>query len=126
MPTFNVLERTLFIRATAYGTAFALDVDNRQYLVTARHLVEGLEGPLKIKYFHGNEWIDLHCELLGLGRGEADVAVLAPATQLADPGLPLPLAVGEFHLGQDVFFVGYPYMQYMQPTPFLPGKVIPF
>ena len=41
----NVFTRVLLIKTPAgEGTAFTLDVDSRQYLVTAKHLVGGLNG----------------------------------------------------------------------------------
>ena len=43
MITSNVIHRTFHIRyRNGTGTAFAIDRDGRQYLITARHLVEGV------------------------------------------------------------------------------------
>jgi hypothetical protein len=36
MVTFNILNRTLFIHAEAYGSAFVIDVGNGEYIVTAK------------------------------------------------------------------------------------------
>ena len=38
MITVNVLHRVFFIKAQSYGTAFTLDKEGKQYLVTARHV----------------------------------------------------------------------------------------
>ncbi len=36
----------------AIGTAFSLDVDDRQYLVTARHMVQNIDRPTTIQIYH--------------------------------------------------------------------------
>jgi hypothetical protein len=126
MPTFNVLDRSLFIRAAAYGTAFALDWEERQYLITARHLlVDPTVEQQGLKVYRHNRWQDLPCRLVGVGSGDVDVAVLA-GTERFGEGLPLPAAIGEFTLSQDVFFVGYPYKLFMDGGSFLNGKPMPF
>ena len=63
MLTNNVLLRTLFIKGLAYGTAFVLDVNKRQYIVTARHLVE--QSMTKLGVFHEESWIDLPVRCVG-------------------------------------------------------------
>ena len=40
--TSNVLRRTLLIQASETGTAFTIDIDGRQYIITAKHIVKGL------------------------------------------------------------------------------------
>ena len=42
--SFNVFYRVLMIRTSnGQGTGFTLDVDGRQYVVTAKHMVAGLQ-----------------------------------------------------------------------------------
>jgi hypothetical protein len=42
--TSNVLRRVLMIQVgTTSGSSFTIDVDGRQYLITAKHLVAGLK-----------------------------------------------------------------------------------
>ena len=41
--TGNVLANTLLIRTPqGQGTGFTIDVDGRQYLITAKHMVDGM------------------------------------------------------------------------------------
>lgn len=56
MITANVIQRVLWVRCgTATGTAFALDVDGRQYLATAKHILTAGPSPLTIEVFsNGN------------------------------------------------------------------------
>jgi hypothetical protein len=84
MITFNVLDRIFFIRGAEYGTAFTLDRDGRQYLVTARHLLGTDAGRSAIEVFHDDQWKSLPVRVVGFGVGEVDVAVLAPAVRLSE------------------------------------------
>lgn len=89
------------------GSAFAIDVEDRQYIVTAKHVVSGfVDGLLEI--FHENMWKHLHCDLVGHGVGEIDVSVLAPQMQVA-PTYPLPPTSAGMALGQTTYFLGFPY-----------------
>jgi len=105
MLTLNVYDRLLFIRGNQYGTAFLLDLDGRQYIVTARHLVD--EGCTSIGYNRNGTWVDLSVTFVGRGRGDADVTVLAASELLVDPGMLLP-SDSALIIGEDAFFAGFP------------------
>ena len=105
----NVLHRTFHIKwGTSTGTAFAIDHASKQYLVTARHVVKGIKSGNVINLFHEEKWKDLPVNVVGIGKGEIDVAVLACSVQLASP-LPLIASGGGLVLGQLVSFFGYPF-----------------
>ena len=59
--TSNVLRRVLQIQATEGGTAFTIEVDHKQYLITAKHIVSGLadKSESKIKVHKKSGWEDL-------------------------------------------------------------------
>jgi hypothetical protein len=51
MITANVLTRVLrchIKNGDSYGTGYTISVDDRQYLVTAKHMVEGTSRPLSV------------------------------------------------------------------------------
>lgn len=112
MITSNVLQRTFFIRVgEATGTAFTLDVDKRQYLVTARHVCPTRAGKTSIDIYHDGAWKAVEVTVVGLGEAnkiESDVAVLAPEHQLS-LSHPLEPSTRDLVWGQDVFFVGFPF-----------------
>jgi len=109
MITTNVLQRTFRIKTRLYtGTAFAIDLDGRQYLVTARHLVEGYTSGDLLQIFHGKRWKHVPIDLVGLGEGEIDVAVFACGLQLAPTYELEPTARG-LVIGQVVYFLGFPF-----------------
>ena len=107
--TSNVIHRTFHIGWGDFtGTAFAIDHASKQYLVTARHVVDGIASGNVIKLLHEREWKDLTVNVVGIGRGEVDVAVLACSVRLSSP-LPLVASSADLAYGQSVSFLGYPF-----------------
>jgi hypothetical protein len=125
MITSNVFNRVFFIKAADYGTAFAIDYEDKQYLVTARHLLSD-EGHGSLKFFFGRKWVDLNVELIGVGGGDTDVAVFRVAEQLCTRDLPLEPTSDGIIVSQDVFFVGYPYKMWTDAGAALNGRPCPF
>ena len=107
--TTNILQRTFRIRyGAATGTCFTVDVDGKQYVLTARHIVSSMAGPDMVHIQHENTWKSLDVELVGHGQEDIDVTVLAPPIQLS-PTYPLPTGIAGIVLSQDVYFLGFPY-----------------
>ena len=114
VPT-NALQRTfhmLYRGATA--TCFTIDVQSRQYIVTAKHCLTGEESqqvaepdPV-IALQHAETWKELPCRLVGVAEGEIDIAVLAAPLRLS-PTYELSASHAELFLGQDVYFLGFPF-----------------
>ena len=122
MLTLNVYDRVFFVKSSAYGTAFSIDVDGRQYLVSAKHIVNP-DGEFKIYY--DNKWKQLPVTLVGTGVGEIDVSVLAPKYRLSS-NIKLNPAIGDFILGQDAYFVGFPYKMWSEGGDIMQGRPLPF
>lgn len=112
MITSNVFQRTFFIKfENSTGTGFTIDVDNKQYLVTARHVCAGIRDGDNIGVFHDGLWKNVPVRIVGLGAEniiDADVAVLAPHKQIS-PSFSMPPTSDGVVLGQDVFFLGFPF-----------------
>jgi hypothetical protein len=110
MITSNVIHRVFWIRCgMTTGTAFALDVDGKQYLATAKHVLAGGTSPLTIEVYSNGNWTALPVNLVGHAAPDIDVSVLATDRRLTPPDLPLvPTSAGAAY-GQDVFFLGFPY-----------------
>ena len=57
MVTTNVIQRTFNIRrGESPGTAFTIDRAGRQYLVTARHVIEGIVPGETLDVWHEEQW----------------------------------------------------------------------
>ena len=109
MITTNVIQRTFHIRyGSITGTAFAIDRDNKQYLITARHVVKDITSDSSIAIFHERQWQNTSIQVVGIGAGETDVAVLACPVRLAPPH-PLEASSNGLIYGQPVYFLGFPF-----------------
>jgi S1-C subfamily serine protease len=107
--TNNVIQRTFHIRINdSIGTCFTIDVDEKQYLVTAKHVVAAITGSQQISIFHDNRWKNIDVTLIGHGEGEVDISVLTTNIRLS-PEVPLPPSLAGIIYGQDVYFLGFPY-----------------
>ena len=132
MVTANAINRILHIgRADSQGTAFTVDHGGKQYLVTARHVVEGIASGERISVAHQEQEELIEINVVGVGEGAVDVAVLACQQQLS-PMHPLePTTVGLVY-GQQAYFLGFPFgwdaggehMNHGLPLPFVKAGVI--
>lgn len=115
--TSNALRRVLLIRTDGQeGTAFTIEVDGRQYMVTAKHVIASVQDgaettisvlrkdgfrPLKVRVFK--------CD------APVDIAVLIPPAQITVNYKLDPTSKGMMD-GQDAYFVGFPYGESMAIT----------
>jgi hypothetical protein len=109
MITSNVLTRVFQLKYDdrPRGTCFTVDRAGRQYIVTAAHCVPDIQKSDSVAIFKNGEWLDLSVNRVGTGDKGIDIAVLAPAFQIS-PTYEVGLG-GTLFLGQDVFFLGFPY-----------------
>jgi hypothetical protein len=121
LPT-NILYRTFFIRAGQYGTAFTLDIDGQELLITAAHLLPDDRNLTEIQVMRDGKWFGLPCEVVGVGAGELDIAVLKLRQRLTDPQFTVAAKFGDCYVGQDVFFVGFPYKMWLDYGPNVGGQ----
>ena len=109
MITFNVFVRIFQIRTkSATATAFAVDEGQKQYLVTALHVLPNPEKIKNIDLLFKNGWKTIPVKFTGKGNDDIDVVVVSPRERIA-PAFDMPLSKGEMTIGQDVFFLGFPY-----------------
>jgi len=107
--TANVIHRTFHIQVgDSVGTCFTIDVNGKQYLVTAKHVVKDLNDTCIIKVFHENQWKDIQVTVVGHCDDGIDISVLAAQQQLS-PTLSLEPTSDGMVYGQDVYFLGFPY-----------------
>jgi len=119
----SVYYRVLMIRTDkGLGTGFTLDVDGRQYLVTAKHIVRGLEPETAVQMARYDasgkvKYVDFRMRVL-MCDDPVDIAVLLPPEQLTLSTPMEPASSGNSPVfGQDLYFVGFPFGRlYMQAT----------
>ena len=109
MATSNAIHRTFYIKwGESIGTAFAIDHASKQYLVTAYHVVKGIEPGDAIEIRYQRKWESLPVSIVGIEKGGIDVAVFACQVRLA-PSHPLVASNKGLQLGQQVSFLGFPF-----------------
>jgi len=109
----NVWERVLLVRvggigpSAETGTAFTVDVDGRQYLLTAKHVVAKLATNDFIEYARAGKWVRLPVQVFKCD-DPTDIAVLVAPYQLTT-AFEFPVDTSKIAYGQDVYFLGFPY-----------------
>jgi len=110
MITTNVIHRVFKImNNNQTGTMFTVEVHNKQYVITAKHLVEDINKQTKAKIYLDNGWKDINLSLLGHCPNDIDISVLTTDKQLTPSDLPCESNSVGIVLGQDVYFLGFPY-----------------
>jgi hypothetical protein len=104
-----VLYRVLRLRIGAtLGSAFTIEVDGKQYVITARHLLEGFGSEGEIELWREGRWSKARARAIYPTQGTVDIAAL----DLGRPvtiSFPLEPSSGGLTLGQQVYFLGYPF-----------------
>jgi hypothetical protein len=109
VPTSNVLYRVLRIRtANSTGSAFTIEVDGKQYLITARHLLNGLGSQGEVDLWLGGRWTKTSARIFYPASPAVDIAALDLGRAVTIT-FPLEPSSGGLALGQQVYFLGYPY-----------------
>lgn len=107
MITANVLSRTFHIKyGQSIGTCFTVDIENRQYFVTAKHVVKNLKDGDTISIFRNGNWQNAEAILTGHS-AVADVTVFTLNVIIHGHNLPAK-TVGLIY-GQDLYFLGFPF-----------------
>jgi hypothetical protein len=105
--TKNVLKRVVLIRtAKSRATGFTLDIEGRQYLITAKHVTDGLQDQDTIDIGNDEDWSTIRVKVYRCD-DPVDIAVLIPEKQLT-VNFPLEPTSDGMRVGQDVYFTGFP------------------
>ena len=110
MITANVIHRVFRIKIDqTEGTAFTIEKDAREYLVTAKHVAKTIAVGREIELYQNTGWIPLQSELVGHSSSDSDISVLAVDRALTPARLPMTATSKGLVYGQDVYFLGFPY-----------------
>ena len=116
MITSNVIHRVFRLKYREQtGTSFIINVDDNQYFVTAKHVVQveenddilhSLSVGEEVEIFRDNSWhpipvtVVAHSEI-------SDVSIFKIKQNI--PAHPMPATTDGIFYGQDVYFLGFPY-----------------
>lgn len=105
----EILNRVLKIKTSnGVGTAFTLIRNNRQYLITAKHVVEGIASGALIEIYMNSGPKPCTVDVVGISNSKGDVAVLSPRI-LITPNQEVICGAEGIVLGQDLYFLGFPF-----------------
>jgi len=112
MSQLTVVTRThrIMVPDGRTGTAFMLDIDKRQYVITARHLLNKGISPFRI--FFGNAWQSVDVGLVGHCEDDIDISVLHSnhnIPKLFDPDVRNLGIETDLKLGEEIRFFGFPH-----------------
>ncbi|MDR1162805.1 MAG: serine protease [Candidatus Accumulibacter sp.] len=110
MLTLNkVFQRTFRMQFDGQtATCFTVDRYGKQYIVTARHVLPESGRIATIEVQHEGEWKRLDCKILARGPGDVDICILAPPHAIS-PSVEIAPTTRGIALGQDVYFLGFPF-----------------
>jgi hypothetical protein len=121
-PVANLLGRILMVESSfGRGTVFMLDVDRREYWITAKHILNGASDPHHVGTIkeheavlrmlnpdgQGEEWITARFSVIDPGN-DIDIVVLVPREPLLKTQVDT-LRPGAATLGAGCGFLGFPY-----------------
>ena len=107
-------------------------MENRQYLLTAQHVVQGLKAGTEILIKHARDWKTCQVSNVWFAGGGTDLAVISPRAQLS-PAWDIDITdSGGFFVSQEAYFLGFPYGYYTEagsanndyPIPFVKRGII--
>lgn len=101
------------------GSCFAIDIANKQYIITARHLVPGIKDNDIVKLFINTAWINLKVRPIFAKNEKTDIVALA-GDKLVAPKMEIYIGLKGIFVGQDVYFLGFPFglaTKFEKPTP---------
>ncbi|HAR96411.1 MAG TPA: hypothetical protein DCR97_10685 [Deltaproteobacteria bacterium] len=113
-----------FKYGTRTGTCFAIEVDKRQYIITARHLVEGIRDRDSVLMFLDQRWQEVRVKTIFPRNPKTDIVALVSKRNVA-PRMEISASGAAIPIGQELYFLGFPFglsTQTDEPSP----QLIPF
>jgi hypothetical protein len=121
-PTNNVLTRVFMVASKYFGgTIFSIDVDAREYWITAKHILTGATQPpwgsitdksasLSIlrPAAEGEQWLKVQFTVIDPGNDVDIVVLVASNLLLGDPLPSVATTSGTVGLGSDCEYLGFP------------------
>jgi hypothetical protein len=106
---FGILDRVKQIQyGKSSGSCFVVDLDDRQYIITARHVVRDIGPNARVRLHNRSGWEEISVNPILAKDASIDIAALAPSRLIA-PRMEVRFSGASMMLGQDVYFLGFPF-----------------
>jgi hypothetical protein len=120
---FGILNRVFQIEyLNKKGTCFVIDVDQRQYIITARHLIPNGSTISDVKISIAGKWFSFKAKVIYPDNFKTDIVALVTEKAIA-PKMDILVGSGDIFLGQDVYFLGFPFGLHSEAKGLFPIKV---
>lgn len=105
----NILQRVFLVKYNnSVGTLFTIEVENRQYLISAKHVFPQISANDTIEVFQEKDWRKIKVTVVGETQKDVDIIVFATDLQIS-PTHELVVTNHNLYLSQEVFFLGFPF-----------------
>lgn len=91
------------------GTCFVVDVDNRQYIITARHICNNIKDGDTVQLYFNQAWNAIIIKPIFPKNDSVDIVALA-ANRLIMPKMEFDISSENLMIGQDVYFLEFPFL----------------
>ena len=128
MITTNIIQRVFLIRINdVQGTSFTIEHGGKQFLISAKHIFINIndKGNVTFLIFRSGSWGVLTSKIHYHTNPIIDIAVIELVSDLS-PRHELEITEGNMVLGQDVFFLGFPYGLFTDSNTINNGFPFPF
>ncbi len=123
----DIIQRTFHVaHGNEAGTAFTIEVGDLQYIVTAAHVVKGLQPNTKLRVNHQGGWTPIDIGEVWVSPTGADLSLISPKAQLSPCHPILVGGAASFYLSQQIFFLGFPYGMRLDIGPVNNDFPVPF
>lgn len=110
MLTTNIIQRVLFVRfGDNIGTGFTVEKDDKQYLVSAKHVFPGLTKTDEISVFKDGDWRKITVDPLFCKDNDVDIIAFDIGDKTITPKHEVQLGMAGLFVSQDAYFLGFPY-----------------
>lgn len=110
MLTTNIIQRVLMVRyGDSFGTAFTIEKDDKQYLISAKHVFSRLTKPDEITVFNDGDWRRLSVNPIFCKQNNIDIVAFDLNGKTITPKHKIELGMDGIVFGQDAYFLGFPY-----------------
>lgn len=108
--TGDIVTRVFLIKyGNKQGTCFTVDVDSKQYLITARHIVDGIKDGDSIELMQNNIFQSVPVKLVEVKPSNVDISVIVLPKLLSSNTSSVNASLTGIALSQNLYFLGFPY-----------------
>ena len=111
IPTADLFKRIYQLKFdTITGTTFLLDHEEKNYLITARHILKGAKDKqiLQLEIYQDSTWKSAIGQVFLHNNSTVDVAVIKPL-EISYVDSPIKISSDNAVLGDEGYFLGFPF-----------------